>query len=215
MKGILLKDLYECVCIRKNQLNWIATIALVLILTFVFRTTYVFLLNVMITAPLAGSCAYQFPMEQDEIVNFSKIQMTYPITKKEFILERFLLTLGFIGVSGVFSLILTMVYTYGYRLAALSTTLPVWGMGICFALIFFSVSNVFYLGLGVKAGTVLFILLILAAAFGYILTSVNFGVQTLLYMDKTFWLLILIAGAVLCLIASYLISIKIYEAKHA
>lgn len=137
MKGILLKDLYECVCIRKNQLNWIATIALVLILTFVFRTTYVFLLNVMITAPLAGSCAYQFPMEQDEIVNFSKIQMTYPITKKEFILERFLLTLGFIGVSGVFSLILTMVYTYGYRLAALSTTLPVWGMGICFALIFF------------------------------------------------------------------------------
>ncbi len=213
MKGILLKDLYECVCIRKNQINWIATIALILILTICFRTTYVFLLNVMITAPLVGSCAYQFPMEQDEIVNFSKIQMTYPITKKEFIMERFLLTLGFIGASGIFSLILTMIYTYGYRLAALSATLPVWAIGVCFSLIFFSISNVFYLGLGVKAGTVLFILCVIAAAFGYILTAVNFGVQTLLYMDKTFLLLILIASSILSLILSYLASVKIYDIK--
>ncbi len=117
MKGILLKDLYEAVCIKKNLLNWACSLILILLLTFFFRTTYVFLLNVAITAPLLGSSAFQFPMEQDSISNFHKIQLTFPVTKKEFILARYLLTFGFIGAGSIFSLILTLIYTYVYHLA--------------------------------------------------------------------------------------------------
>ncbi len=215
MKGILLKDLYEAVCIKKNLLNWACSLILILLLTFFFRTTYVFLLNVAITAPLLGSSAFQFPMEQDSISNFHKIQLTFPVTKKEFILARYLLTFGFIGAGSIFSLILTLIYTYVYHLADLSFTLPIWLIGIFFALIFFSVSSVLYLGLGLKAGTVLFILFVIAAAILYVFTAVRFGVQTLLYMDKTLLLWALFALAAVFLVLSYLISVKIYETKHA
>ena len=215
MKGILLKDLYEAVCIKKNLLNWACSLILILLLTFFFRTTYVFLLNVAITAPLLGSSAFQFPMEQDSISNFHKIQLTFPVTKKEFILARYLLTFGFIGAGSIFSLILTLIYTYVYHLADLSFTLPIWLIGIFFALIFFSVSSVLYLGLGLKAGTVLFILFVIAAAILYVFTAVRFGVQTLLYMDKTLLLWALFVLAAVFLVLSSLISVKISETKNA
>ena len=45
MKGIILKDFYENYIIRKNLINWILGIIMLIVVVAVFQTKYVFALS--------------------------------------------------------------------------------------------------------------------------------------------------------------------------
>ena len=86
MKGIILKDLYEGFCLKKNMLNWIISMIFISVLTAVsgfMRGTYGFLLIVVLLFPLMGSSLLQQTIEQDEKSEFDRIQLTYPLSKRE------------------------------------------------------------------------------------------------------------------------------------
>ncbi|MDO4600627.1 MAG: ABC-2 transporter permease, partial [[Ruminococcus] gnavus] len=93
MRGIILKDLYEGFCIRKNTLNW--TIGLIFIsfltaINSIMRGPYGFLLIVVLLSPLMGSSLLQMTAEQDEKSEFDRIQLTYPLTKQEIVFSKYL-----------------------------------------------------------------------------------------------------------------------------
>lgn len=54
MKGIILKDFYENYIIRKNLINWILGIIMLIVVVAVFRTKYVFALSCGLVLPLLG-----------------------------------------------------------------------------------------------------------------------------------------------------------------
>lgn len=66
MKGIILKDFYESIIIRKNLLNWIFATVMIVALTLVFQTRYVFVLFCGMAIPILGTSMLQFSMEQDD-----------------------------------------------------------------------------------------------------------------------------------------------------
>ena len=79
MRGIILKDLYEGFCIKKNMLNWLISLGLITVLTTVnsmMRGTYGFLLIVVMILPMMGSTLLQMTVEQDEKAEFDRIQLT-------------------------------------------------------------------------------------------------------------------------------------------
>ena len=93
MRGIILKDLYEGFCIKKNMLNWLISLGLITVLTTVnsmMRGTYGFLLIVVMILPMMGSTLLQMTVEQDEKAEFDRIQLTYPLSKMEIVLSKYL-----------------------------------------------------------------------------------------------------------------------------
>ena len=76
MRGIILKDLYEGFCIRKNTLNWAISMIFISFLTGInsmMRGPYGFLLIVVLLFPIMGSTLLQMTVEQDEKSEFDRI----------------------------------------------------------------------------------------------------------------------------------------------
>lgn len=215
MLGIMYKDFYECFFIRKNALNWLAALLIIVVTTICVKTAYAFILNVAITIPVCGASTLQFSMEQDEISDFDKIQLTYPMTKKEIILAKYLIGLIMQGIMFICSFILMLVYVLGFHLIGLEYALPIWIAGIVISLLFFSVSYVGFFLLGNKKGTILYLIVLVILAVIYMLATFHIGVKELLLMNKTLLLLIGMALDVIALIGSYWISLKIYTKKHS
>ena len=93
MRGIILKDLYEGFCIRKNTLNWAISMIFISFLTGInsmMRGPYGFLLIVVLLFPIMGSTLLQMTVEQDEKSEFDRIQLTYPLSKREIVLSKYL-----------------------------------------------------------------------------------------------------------------------------
>lgn len=85
MRGIILKDLYEGFCIKKNLINWLASMIFTSALTAIsefMRGAYGFLLIVVLLFPVMGSTLLQMTVEQDEKAEFDRIQLTYPLKQK-------------------------------------------------------------------------------------------------------------------------------------
>ena len=215
MLGIIYKDFYECFLIKKNALNWLVAVFMIIVLTVCMKTIYVFMLNVAIVIPLCGTSALQFSIEQDEISNFDKIQLTFPITIKEIVLAKYILGLMIQGMTFICSFILTQIYVYGFKLISLQQALPIWMTGIVISLLFFSISYIGFFILGNKKGTILYLIILVIIALSYMTAAFNIGVKELLLMDKTWLLLIGVMIAVIALIASYFISLKIYTKRHS
>ena len=97
MKGIILKDFYENYIIRKNLINWILGIIMLIVVVAVFRTKYVFALSCGLVLPLLGTSMLQFSMEQDDIAHFYKLERTYPLTIRQIVLAKYILALLCIG----------------------------------------------------------------------------------------------------------------------
>ena len=93
MRGIILKDLYEGFCIKKNLINWLASMIFTSALTAIsefMRGAYGFLLIVVLLFPVMGSTLLQMTVEQDEKAEFDRIQLTYPLSKSEIVLSKYL-----------------------------------------------------------------------------------------------------------------------------
>ena len=93
MKGIILKDLYENFRIFKNGVSYLAAVLFLFLLIEAMQTgdlfslKYFFMLITAFVFPLLGCSSIESSLEQDEKVNFDKIQLTFPITKTEIVLS--------------------------------------------------------------------------------------------------------------------------------
>ena len=131
MRGIILKDLYEGFCIKKNMLNWLISLGLITVLTTVnsmMRGTYGFLLIVVMILPMMGSTLLQMTVEQDEKAEFDRIQLTYPLSKMEIVLSKYLGGLLVQGGILLLSFLFLLIYVYGYQTIPLEEAIPTWGM---------------------------------------------------------------------------------------
>ena len=82
MLGIIIKDDYESFCIKKNLISLLFVFIIFSLLIILMNNLYALILLVGITLPIAGTSTLQETLKQDEISNYNKILLTFPLTKK-------------------------------------------------------------------------------------------------------------------------------------
>ena len=155
MKGIMLKDLYENFYIKKNLASYIFGTLIIGLAAFFLDTSYAFILYTMLLTIVFGSATLEASYEQDEKANFYKLQFTFPMTKAEIVVSKYLLALICTGISLLIALIYALASVYLRHLVTLTEALTVWGLSICVSLVFTSVVYIFYFLLGKKIGTII------------------------------------------------------------
>lgn len=125
MKGIMLKDLYENFYIKKNLASYIFG-ALFIGLTSIFiDTKYAFILYTMLLTIAFGSSTLEASYEQDEKANFNKLQITFPMTKTEIVISKYLLALMCTGISVLIALVYVLANVYLNHMVTLAEALTV------------------------------------------------------------------------------------------
>ena len=168
MKGIILKDLYENFYIKKNLAAYIFGVLFIGLAMIFIDSNFTFVLYTMLLSIAFGSCMLEAPYEQDEKANFYKLQFTFPLTKAEIVLSKYLLALISIGISLLIALVYALANVYLRPMVALREALTVWGLSICVSLVFISIVYIFYFLSGKKIGTFIYIAaaLILGGLYG-------------------------------------------------
>ena len=215
MKGIMLKDLYENFYIKKNLASYIFG-ALVIILAMIFiDTTYAFILYTMLLSTLFGSATLEGSYEQDEKANFYKLQFTFPMTKAEIVISKYVLSLICAGISSLITLIFVVANVYLRPLVTLEEALTVWGLSICVSLVFTSVVYIFYFLFGKKIGLIIYIgaAAVLGGLYGG--STVFFGIESYTSMDMAVRLWFLLPASVVIFVLSCMLSILIYKKKYS
>lgn len=215
MKGIILKELYETFCIKKNLFALLFLFMLIILFVSFFENLYTFILVVGITLPLICSTPMQFSMEQDAICEFNTILLTYPLSKKKIILAKYLYCFLFIIGCWLLSFFITLVYVYIHRTIALYLALEIFIAGMILSLIVFSICNIGSTILGSKKGVNLFIAISFVFILGYTLSVFNIDVENILLFDKHLLMLIGTATAFVLLFVSYYISLWVYTKRYS
>ncbi len=214
MKGIMLKDLYENFYIKKNLASYIFGILFVGFGIIFIHTDFAFALYTMFLSVIFGSALLEASYEQDEKANFGKLQITFPLTKAEIVLSKYLLALISTGICVLISLVYALVNVYLWDLVTLTEALTVWGLSICVSLVFTSVVYIFYFLLGKKVGMIIYVVTagILGGLYGS--SSMLFGIDSYTSVDMTVLCFLLPASAVIFAL-SCLLSIQIYKKKYS
>ncbi len=218
MRGIILKDLYEGFCIRKNTLNWTISIIFISFLTAVnsmMRGPYGFLLIVVLLFPMLGSTLLQMTVEQDEKSEFDRIQLTYPVSKQEIVLSKYLSGLIVQGGMILYSFLFLLVYVYGYKTLTLGEAISTWGIGVAGSLVYFSVSYMVYFWLGNMKGVIFTFITMAVLVIGFLFSVFNVGLEELMAISKGTWVVVSLFAGVTLMVISYLVSLKIYTKKHS
>lgn len=218
MRGIILKDLYEGFCIRKNTLNWTISIIFISFLTAVnsmMRGPYGFLLIVVLLFPMLGSTLLQMTVEQDEKSEFDRIQLTYPVSKQEIVLSKYLSGLIVQGGMILYSFLFLLVYVYGYKTLTLGEAISTWGIGVAGSLVYFSVSYMVYFWLGNMKGVIFTFITMAVLVIGFLFSVFNVGLEELMAISKGTWVVVSLSAGVCLMVISYLVSLKIYTKKHS
>ena len=217
MKGIILKDLYENFRIFKNGVSYLAAVLFLFLLIEAMQTgdlfslKYFFMLITAFVFPLLGCSSIESSLEQDEKVNFDKIQLTFPITKTEIVLSKYILGICFLTICNVFSLIFVFSFTSSHNKITLQEGLSAWGFGVLFSLVFFAVVNFAFFLLGRKLGLIVYIFI--AMLFGGIYGAVSSlkGMEFLMAGDKTMIFIIGIPIGILFVVISFFLSLACYK----
>ena len=214
MTGIMLKDFKEAFCIKKNAIAWIFSMVMCLFMVIALPIRYMYILSVVVAFPMIGTSVLQYSNEQDEISKFDKIMLTYPITKKEIILSKYLS--GLLLQAGIFLLtfVLALVFSFGYKVINLKMAITFWFVGIIVSFLFMAINYMIFFWLGNKKGMVVYIIVTVIWAFGYVITYRNVDLTGLLSMNRAVLMLLGFALSVLALVGSYFASVKIYTKKH-
>lgn len=154
-------------------------------------------------------------LEQDEKVNFDKIQLTFPITKTEIVLSKYILGICFLTICNVFSLIFVFSFTSSHNKITLQEGLSAWGFGVLFSLVFFAVVNFAFFLLGRKLGLIVYIFI--AMLFGGIYGAVSSlkGMEFLMAGDKTMIFIIGIPIGILFVVISFFLSLACYKKRYS
>lgn len=215
MKGIIFKDFYLGFGIKKNLISFIFAFVFIVALMLLMRTNFGFLLFCGITLPMLGSALFQVSVEEDEKTDFDKIQLTYPMTKKEIIFSKYLSGFMMMGLCFILNLIVCYVYVNIFKSISLYSALSVFLFSVGAGLIFNAVSFFIFVLLGNKKGVVLYILLIMIIAGIYGATSWKVDYISYIMNNMT---LIIFTGVILGLltmIISYFASLYVYKKKYS
>ena len=74
-----------------------------------------------------GSSTLEASYEQDEKANFNKLQITFPLTKTEIVISKYLLALMCTGISALIALVYVLANVYLNHMVTLAEALTVWG----------------------------------------------------------------------------------------
>lgn len=215
MKGIMLKDLYENFYIKKNLVAYIFASLFFIVASAVMDTRYSFILYTMLLMIFFGTSVLETSSEQDDKAHFHKIQFTFPVTKSEIVISKYLLALICNGCWIMIALVYVLANVYLRPLVTLAEALTVWGLGICASLAFTSLIYVFYFLLGRKIGTVIYIASALILGGMYGASTVFFGIESYTSTDTAVRLLFLLPASVVLYVLSCMLSILIYKKKYS
>lgn len=216
MLGIIIKDFYESFCLRKNLIGMIFSFACLAITVVAWNTLYGLILTVVIVMPMVGCSTLQYSMEQDEICNYNKRLLSFPLTRKEIVESKIISTIILSILTNVlFSLPVTLLYSLGYHVTDLSTGMWIWLAGVIVSFIMTPINNIGFFLLGNKRGTIFYIIFLVFIAISYVIANFTIGINELLMISTNVWLLIGIIFAIIINIISYFACIKIYTFKNS
>ena len=215
MKGIIYKDFFLGFRLTKNLLSWVAAVIMMTLIVVFMDGMVGFITISGITLPLIGSSLMQVTVEQDELTEFDKMQLTYPMTKKEIILSKYIGGLIVEGVCILINFLLCMLYVYGFKTIPFIDAMYILLAGSVIGLIFLAISYFGFILLGNKKGIIIYMVMIVLIAGFYGFTSLDIDYISII---KNNAMLIIGAGfivSILSLIASYFASLKIYTRRYS
>lgn len=215
MKGIMLKDLYDNFYIKKNLASYIFGLGFILLTAGLVRTQYSFILYVELIATIFGSCALEAASEQDEKAGFDKLQITFPVTKSEIVIAKYLLGLVFLAASNLLSLIFTIFHVFAWHTVTFAQGMQIWCTGIAISVAFAAVSYVLYFLFGKRVATILYTIIVVIITLIYVTSAMVIGLGDFIAANKTALLCISIPTAFLIFALSCLLSIQIYKKRHS
>lgn len=168
------------------------------------------MLIVVLLFPIMGSTLLQMTVEQDEKSEFDRIQLTYPLSKREIVLSKYLGGLLVQGGMILYSFLFLLVYVYGYKTLTFGEAISTWGIGVAGSLVYFSVSYMVYFWLGNMKGVIFTFITMAVLVIGFVFSVFNVGLEELMQVDKSIWVLCLWGMAAVFIALSYWISVKIY-----
>ena len=214
MTGIMLKDLWEAFCLKKNAIAWIFSLVVYAFTLILMPSKYIYILWVAVMLPMTGSSVLQYSIEQDEISKFDKIMLTYPITKREVILSKYLSGMILQVMVFLVNFITALICSFGYKVIDFPAAMKVWFLGVIFSFFYMAINYMMFLWLGNKKGTILYFIFTGVIAFVYVLGYFGIDMNALYHINKTLAMVLGFIISVLSLIGSYYACVKIYTKKH-
>ncbi|KHL97131.1 hypothetical protein QW71_02945 [Paenibacillus sp. IHB B 3415] len=219
MKGIILKDIYEMIHIKKNRNNLLFHYFLILLSLIFFKNGFGFVVSSLILILMSVSLILQATVELDEKYNFDKIQLTFPVTKKEIVLSKYFLGLAFCAVNMIFLFLIMLVYALLYQTFPLILGIQFVLLSIIISLALLALYHYSCITFGTKGGLLLFASIMLSIVGGYVLTKMNVDWQvvfvSVMSLNPTIVLSTGMILSIVLLLISYVASVKSYIRKHS
>lgn len=216
MWGIVKKDFYDTFCIPKNLLsNILGYLAMIILAVLMGQNRYMMMLFVVVCIPMTTISVFQMALEQDEKVQFDEIMLTYPVTKKEIILARFIDNFIYMGINTVISVIMVLGYVYLGKTVNIRTGMFYVAAGIAVSLIATAVFSIGFYLLGNKKGTILYVGMVIIVALFYGLSSRGQWISRIFQTDPRILTGIALILGGLLMAGSYWVCLKIYTRQHS
>lgn len=216
MWGIVKKDFYDTFCIPKNLLsNILGYLAMIILAVLMGQNRYMMMLFVVVCIPMTTISVFQMALEQDEKVQFDEIMLTYPVTKKEIILARFIDNFIYMGINTVISVIMVLGYVYLGKTVDIRTGMFYVAAGIAVSLIATAVFSIGFYLLGNKKGTILYVGMVIIVALFYGLSSRGQWISRIFQTDPRILTGIALILGGLLMAGSYWVCLKIYTTQHS
>ena len=216
MWGIIKKDFYDTFCIPKNLLsNILGYLAMIILAVLMGQNRYMMMLFVVVCIPMTTISVFQMALEQDEKVQFDEIILTYPVTKKEIILARFIDNFIYMGINTVISVIMVLGYVYLGKTVDIRTGMFYVAAGIAVSLIATAVFSIGFYLLGNKKGTILYVGMVIIVALFYGLSSRGQWISRIFQTDPRILTGIALILGGLLMAGSYWVCLKIYTRQHS
>ena len=216
MRGIVKKDFYDTFCIPKNLLsNILGYLAMIILAVLMGQNRYMMMLFVVVCIPMTTISVFQMALEQDEKVQFDEIMLTYPVTKKEIILARFIDNFIYMGINTVISVIMVLGYVYLGKTVDIRTGMFYVAAGIAVSLIATAVFSIGFYLLGNKKGTILYVGMVIIVALFYGLSSRGQWISRIFQTDPRILTGIALILGGLLMAGSYWVCLKIYTRQHS
>lgn len=173
-------------------------------------------LLIVVTLPMISVSTLQYSMEQDEIAKFDQILLTFPLTRKEIVKAKIIATyLCALLSTLLISLPIILFYVGYYQVTDIQTGLLIFGLGIIATAIMTPLNNIGFIWLGNKKGTILYIIILIILAIGYVILNFVVGIEQIMMISLHNWIII---GGVLAMILNvlgYYACVKIYTLKNS
>ena len=216
MLGIIIKDYYESFCLKKNLISMIFAFTALIVLVMLMKNLSSFILIVGITLPMMGTSTLQYSTEQDEISNYNKILLTFPLTKKEIVKAKIISTLILSTLSNLLiSLPITLIYVFVYQAVNLDIALLIWLFGFILTFIMTAIQNIGLFILGNKKGSIVLFIFTIVVAISYIFSYVFVGIETIVELTTPTLLIFETLIAIILNIISFYACVKIYSIKNS